>query len=89
MTFKVKKIKDLLFTREGERNITCEDLYTTTNIKDIENELAEIAFLSSQENIIKKQLSEVEDFWKKNKVKFISEEIIGNNTNTLHLDQNE
>mgnify|MGYP000890619073 CR=1 FL=1 len=48
--------------------------------------MAEIAFLSAQENIIKKKLTEIEDFWKKTKVKFISEDIIGNGTPILHLD---
>ncbi len=48
MIFKVKKIKDLIFTREGSRTITCDDFYENTNITDIEGEVSEIAFLSAQ-----------------------------------------
>ena len=71
MTFTSKKIKDLLFTREGSRTITCDEFYVHTNIVQIQAEVSEIAFLSAQENIIKKKLTEIEEFWKKNKVKFI------------------
>jgi hypothetical protein len=38
---------------------------------------------------VKSQLNEVEEFWKKNKVKLISEDLAQNELLILHLDPNE
>jgi hypothetical protein len=38
--------------------------------------------------MVKSQLNEVEEFWKKNKVKLISEDLAQNELLILHLDPN-
>lgn len=46
-----------------------------TNVIDIEDQISEIVFLSAQESFVKGQLVEIEEYWRKSKLKLISEDL--------------
>lgn len=60
-----------------------------TNVVEIEDEISEIVFLSAQESIVKGQLLEIEEYWRKVKLRMISEDLGQNDVLVSHLDSNE
>lgn len=66
---------ETLFTREGKTKISCSQLILETNVVEIEDQISEIVFLSAQESIVKGQLIEIEEYWRKAKLRMISEDL--------------
>lgn len=66
---------EALFTREGKTKISCSQLILETNVVEIEDQISEIVFLSAQESIVKGQLIEIEEYWRKAKLRMISEDL--------------
>ena len=51
---------DLMFSKDSKNTITPQRIIRETNLTEIESQLSELVFLSSQENVVKTQMSEIE-----------------------------
>lgn len=61
-----------MFTIEGGRSIICSNFVSETNIMEIRHELEEVVHASAQESLIKKNIQEIEEFWKKSRIVIVN-----------------